>query len=569
MVERFYADVDGRQMHYRRAGRGIPLILLHESPRSSAAMEPWIRALAEHVTVLAPDTAGYGQSDPLPEDEPEIDAYARSVIAFADALGLERFIVAGTHTGSKIALSTAVQAPDRVAQLVMDGLGVYTETEAAEHLEHYTVPIVPVWHGGHLLAAWHRMRSMWTFWPWYRMEADRRLATSIPDLQTLHQMVYDQLRATPEWGLAYRAAFRYNAHAALEELRTPAVLLAKETDPLRPHLERLGTRNSSLRVAGVTDDDHVQEIVAAIDLSLDIADPPPPPAVTHRGGTSRRYVPTSQGNVHVRMDGDPANPPVVVLHPSPGSGDTCQDLILDLARDHFVIAPDMPGNGHSDPPGAQQPDIAFYAAPLAEALTALGIERPVLYGSHTGACLAVELAAARPDLPGGVVADGIPDLTEDERADILTNYMLPLTPERNGEHLIRAWHMLRDMQLYWPWYRDEAEHARDTAPSAPERLHHLFLQMLKSGETYELAYRAAFRYDAAPRLGQTTAPTVICADPSDMLHRSSQGLAAAAGANVAFTELRPEDGRDAAWAVRTHAAHHAGPPDETRPKGEA
>ena len=52
-------------MHYRVAGSGPPLFLLHPSPLSSAFMEPLMRRLAGRVTAIAPDTPGFGDSDPI------------------------------------------------------------------------------------------------------------------------------------------------------------------------------------------------------------------------------------------------------------------------------------------------------------------------------------------------------------------------------------------------------------------------------------------------------------------------------------------------------------------------
>ena len=47
----------------------------------------------------------------------------------------------------------------------------------------------------------------------------------------------------------------------------------------------------------------------------------------------------------------------------------------------------------------------------------------------------------------------------------------PVTPAWNGEHLIRAWHMRRDMELWWPWYDRRRENARKVEPRIdPARL---------------------------------------------------------------------------------------------------
>jgi len=54
--------------------------------------------------------------------------------------------------------------------------------------------------------------------------------------------------------------------------------------------------------------------------------------------------------LHVAIAGDPANPPVVLLHGFPESHRTWRNQIPALARDHYVIAPDQRGFGHSSKP---------------------------------------------------------------------------------------------------------------------------------------------------------------------------------------------------------------------------
>ena len=549
MIERHYVTLESGSMHYLHAGSGVPVIVLHPSPMSALAVLPWVEELSKDFAVYAPDTAGFGQSDPLPYggDEPAIADYARRVLEFATAVCLERFILSGTHTGAKVALEVAGQAPERVAQLVMDGLGLYTVEEMSDQLENYTPDIVPVWHGGHLVETWHRLRNMWTFWPWYRQEADRRLDDAVPDLATMQEMALDMLRARPHWGLAYRAAFQYDGRAALGRLKSPAILIAKKADPLHEHLDRLGVEVPTLEVRSVENADHLSSLMAAFDRTLDLPPAPATPVAEHRGGTSRRYVRTSRGVVHVRLDGDPQASPILMVHGSPGSADSFAPLIDQLAENHLVISPDTLGNGYSDAPQEEQPDIAFFAGAVAEVLDALALGPVKAYGSHTGACIAVETAVQRPDLIASVVADGLPMLGDDERDDLLENYFISMAPERHGEHLVRAWHTIRDVQLWWPWYAQDARHRRPTAPSSPEELHRLVLQFLKSGPTYKLSYRAAFMFASAERLAKVTVPTLVCAAPTDMLRQGTDEIGRES--SVQFIELDPEAGHDAAWAV--------------------
>ncbi|MFN3294866.1 MAG: alpha/beta fold hydrolase, partial [Gemmobacter sp.] len=97
--------------------------------------------------------------------------------------------------------------------------------------------------------------------------------------------------------------------------------------------------------------------------------------------------------VHYRVTGPADAPPVVMIHPSPGSSKQLSGLMQALADlGHRVVAPDTAGNGDSEPLPLVQPGIPDLAAHALGALDTLGLERFDLYGSHTGASIAMEIA---------------------------------------------------------------------------------------------------------------------------------------------------------------------------------
>lgn len=101
----------------------------------------------------------------------------------------------------------------------------------------------------------------------------------------------------------------------------------------------------------------------------------------------------------LRVDqvGDPANPPVVLVH---GIGRFLEDwdeLSERLADDYRVIRFDVPGFGYSDPlPGPiDQPSLARGIAPI---LDAMSETRPVhMVGNSLGGAITMEFAAAHPE----------------------------------------------------------------------------------------------------------------------------------------------------------------------------
>jgi pimeloyl-ACP methyl ester carboxylesterase len=111
--------VAGRQVRYRVDGAGPPVVLLHGIGRS---LEDWTEQhelLRGRYRVYSVDLPGYGKSEPLAEPY-TVAALARFVADFLDAVEIaEPAHLVGNSLGGAVAMQLAVQAPDRVASLVL------------------------------------------------------------------------------------------------------------------------------------------------------------------------------------------------------------------------------------------------------------------------------------------------------------------------------------------------------------------------------------------------------------------------------------------------------------------
>jgi haloalkane dehalogenase len=121
MVRRFYVDLDHGQIHGRMAAaQGKPwIVLLHQSPSSSAMFEALIPFLSPHFSVLAPDNPGFGNSDPL--ETVSVAALGRCVRDVMKALEISEAFVFGHHTGAAIAAFLGAYAPDLCRGIAMCG----------------------------------------------------------------------------------------------------------------------------------------------------------------------------------------------------------------------------------------------------------------------------------------------------------------------------------------------------------------------------------------------------------------------------------------------------------------
>ena len=120
-LERGYAATRYGRIHYRRGGRGPALLLLHATPRSSRAYLGLMPYLAARYHVVAPDTLGFGHSDPLPA-EPTVAMLADSLVDVLDHLGIVQTGVFGLHTGNKIGAALAAAHPERVGRFILCGM---------------------------------------------------------------------------------------------------------------------------------------------------------------------------------------------------------------------------------------------------------------------------------------------------------------------------------------------------------------------------------------------------------------------------------------------------------------
>jgi pimeloyl-ACP methyl ester carboxylesterase len=118
------------RVHFRAAGRGPAIVLLHINRQSSALYLELLEALCGEYHVIAPDFPGYGHSDPL-DAPPSISDYADGVRALLDVLGIERATIVGEAVGAAVAVEFAVRYPAATAGIVLINCPLMADSDAA------------------------------------------------------------------------------------------------------------------------------------------------------------------------------------------------------------------------------------------------------------------------------------------------------------------------------------------------------------------------------------------------------------------------------------------------------
>ncbi len=243
-IRRGFVDVPGGQAHYRYAlpeGAGlddIPLIVLHPSPGSGRMMAKFVRAMAKAVPVYALDTRGNGDSDPLP-GAPTIADFATATWEAIDALGFDRIRLLGTHTGASIATEAANQRPERVSELIIDNMGLWSDKKKKTHFERNSPKVSPDMMGSQLNWAWHYCRDQYLFSPWYEPTVANRRNVDLPEPQVLHELVVEVLKALGTYHMSYSAAANFDKRDALARVSVRTLVSSNERDPLMVHLDEV------------------------------------------------------------------------------------------------------------------------------------------------------------------------------------------------------------------------------------------------------------------------------------------------------------------------------------------
>jgi pimeloyl-ACP methyl ester carboxylesterase len=126
----------------------------------------------------------------------------------------------------------------------------------------------------------------------------------------------------------------------------------------------------------------------------------------YQGGLTMPFVSIEGARVFYEEAGS-GEPPLLLVH-GIGNHTHFAAQVDYFARSHRVVAPDLPGFGKSDAPEREY-GIAAFADIVARLCDELGLRGPVIVGHSMSGAVALEVAAARPDLPSAVVLlDPIP-----------------------------------------------------------------------------------------------------------------------------------------------------------------
>jgi magnesium chelatase accessory protein len=109
--------------------------------------------------------------------------------------------------------------------------------------------------------------------------------------------------------------------------------------------------------------------------------------------SASRFVDVDGLTVHVQVAGE--GPVALLLHGTGAATHSWRGLLPLLAKDHTVVAPDLPGHGFTGDPGMNGLSITGMAATIRGLLDRLGLEPSLGVGHSAGAAILIRMSLDR------------------------------------------------------------------------------------------------------------------------------------------------------------------------------
>jgi pimeloyl-ACP methyl ester carboxylesterase len=240
----------------------------------------------------------------------------------------------------------------------------------------------------------------------------------------------------------------------------------------------------------------------------------------------RGYADTRLGQMHYTTWGDKSHPPLVLLPQSANSATMFWNLAAALEADFYLVVPDFPGSGWSDP---LPEEITFQkvGAAFIEVLDHLGLAQFALYGHHVGNKVAAAMAANYPDRVSKLIFVG------QSRSIVASNAQRSGTVGSARRKLLESADQREAALVQWAdlfnrinsrWWNDEL--VRDIGNDARRAfVARKVADELLSAMSVPQLFRAILAYDLEHDLRTLTAPTLVIeiASPSEDASAGRQG----------------------------------------------
>lgn len=126
--------INGIRYHVDTWGTGFPLLLLHGFTGNSEGWKEFAPFWKDHSKTIALDIIGHGKSGSPPDiGQYQIEESAAVINSLLEKMGIGKIDVLGYSMGGRLALTFAVNYPEKVRKLILESATPGLRTEAERH----------------------------------------------------------------------------------------------------------------------------------------------------------------------------------------------------------------------------------------------------------------------------------------------------------------------------------------------------------------------------------------------------------------------------------------------------
>ena len=210
---------------------------------------------------------------------------------------------------------------------------------------------------------------------------------------------------------------------------------------------------------------------------------------------------------------------IVLVHGLGGAAENWSEVAVQLAAEHRVLVPDLPGHGLSEPLTRRSAGLQPFTSAVLACMADAGIGRAVLVGHSFGGLVALRLALAERQMVRGLAlasAAGISSSSARNRAALA--FMTRVRPSRLGGGLgplIVANRFVRQLAF--------AAMVSDARSLSPEGTQGFLTGATRASDT-RTAADAMVRDDVRQELGQLAAPALVLWGSRDLAQPVDDGI---------------------------------------------
>jgi len=210
---------NGIKVFYEIHGTGTPLILISGLGGDHFFWQSSIDVLAKKFQVITFDTRGIGQTD-APLEPYSMHLFITDLKALMDGLHIEKAHILGFSMGGNIALSFALQHPERVHKLIIAA----SHAKMSTQIRLFVDAVLGVYEGGASTRQMFELIAPWLFSEAFLSKPEHAVFLEYDENEPFPQPLY-------AWKNQYLAQREYDIVDKLSEIQLPTLILTAEQDP--------------------------------------------------------------------------------------------------------------------------------------------------------------------------------------------------------------------------------------------------------------------------------------------------------------------------------------------------